>query len=354
MVQLRDPPRYASVADPSRPPDPKQGVIEEARQRRRRRHVGMAAAVLALGAGLIAVLLSGGSGAGKHSLLHFRPRAAVPPRSSAPGLGHMRLSPSLQGGQAGWCVAWTSSGGGGCGALPLRDSPIFGGVLVEPSRLGPPSHSGPPAPLGPYKVTVLTIPAALAVAVGHEKPVPTRPTGLPYGYRFAVVPTASASPSIVAFDAHGHRIGERFEPSLAGPASFWQRPERPPPGLCQLSARGLHGLTAEWGHVVSRVAAYRGVVGRIFQSCVDTEYYLDNWPLETAILLDAEHPGGPPGPLPGMTPVPGVPQVFNAPGALTGNLTAERRSNAWLVVAGGSGPAQRLAVLRHLQATIRL
>jgi hypothetical protein len=112
-------------------------------------------------------------------------------------------------------------------------------------------------------------------------------------------------------------------------------------------------LTAQWGHVLSRVAAYPGVVGRTFQSCVDTEYYLYNWPLETAILLDAEHPGAPPGPLPGMTPLRRVPHVFDAPGALTGDLTAQRRSNAWIVVAGGRGPAQRLAVLRHLHATIR-
>jgi hypothetical protein len=227
-------------------------------------------------------------------------------------------------------------------------------MLFEPSHPPPPPRSGAPFSPGAGTETVLTIPAVASVTTGHEKPVPTRPTGLPYGYRIAVVPTASASSSLVAFDAHGHRIAEGFEASPAGPGSFWQRPERSPPGLCQLSAHGLRGLTAQWGHVVSRVAAYRGVVGRAFQSCTDTEYYLNNWPLETAILLDAEHPGGPPGPLPGMTPVAGVPDVFNAPGALTGDLTAERRSNAWLVVAGGSGPAERLAVLRHLQATIRL
>ena len=229
-------------------------------------------------------------------------------------------------------------------------------MLFEPSRTPPPPRSGAPFSPGAGTETVLTIPAVAAVAAGHGRPVLTHPTGLWYGYRIAVVPTASASSSsLEAFDAHGHRIRERFQASLAGATgSFWQRPERPPPGLCQLSASGLHGLTAEWGHVVSRVAAYRGVVGRTFQSCVDTEYYLNNWPLETAILLDAEHPGEPPGPLPGMTPVSKVPPVFNAPGALTGELTAERRSNAWLVVAGGSGPAQRLAVLRHLHATIRL
>jgi hypothetical protein len=55
-----------------------------------------------------------------------------------------------------------------------------------------------------------------------------------------------------------------------------------------------------------------------------------------------------------MTPLPGVPNVFNAPGAIEGDLTAERRPGAWLVVAGGSGPAQRLAVLRHLVANVRL
>lgn len=270
----------------------------------------------------------------------------------------MRLSPSLQGGQAGWCVAWTSSGGGSCGALPLRERPFFGGMLFEPSRPRPPSPSGAPFSPGAGTETVLAIPAVAAVGAGHGKPIPTRPTGLPYGYRVAVVrvaaPSTPSSSDLLAFDARGHPITERFRTRLATPAWYWQRPERPPPGACELTAGGLPGLTAQWGHVLSRVAAYPGVVGRTFQSCVDTEYYLQNWPLETAILLDAEHPGGPPGPLPGMTPLQGVPHVFNAPGALTGDLTAEQRSNAWLVVAGGSGPGQRLAVLRHLHATIRL
>jgi hypothetical protein len=36
------------------------------------------------------------------------------------------------------------------------------------------------------------------------------------------------------------------------------------------------------------------------------------------------------------------------------NLTAERLPGAWLVVTGGSGPAQQLEVLRHLHATIHI
>ena len=228
---------------------PELGVIEEARRRRRRRRLGTTVALAALAGSLMAVLLSGGTGAGRNALSHFRPHVAVPSHSIAPRLGHMRLSPSLQVGQAGWCVAWSSSGGGSCGALPLRDRPFFGGMLFEPSRTPPPPRSGAPFSPGAGTETVLTIPAVAAVAAGHGRPVLTHPTGLWYGYRIAVVPTASASSSsLEAFDAHGHRIRERFQASLAGATgSFWQRPERPPAGLCQLSASGLHGLTAEEG-----------------------------------------------------------------------------------------------------------
>jgi hypothetical protein len=49
-----------------------------------------------------------------------------------------------------------------------------------------------------------------------------------------------------------------------------------------------------------------------------------------------------------------VPGYFNGSGDFHGDLTATRVGDAWLVVAGGSGRAQRIRVLHHLTATITL
>jgi hypothetical protein len=61
-----------------------------------------------------------------------------------------------------------------------------------------------------------------------------------------------------------------------------------------------------------------------------------------------------PAAIPGLSPVPGEAGYVNGPGDFKGELTAIRRGNAWLVVAGGSGLSQRIEVLSHLNATVRL
>lgn len=77
-------------------------------------------------------------------------------------------------------------------------------------------------------------------------------------------------------------------------------------------------------------------------------------PLDTATLLDARHPGRIPAPISLMTPVRGMPGLYNAPAGWHGQLTARRHGASWLVVAGGSGLAQRIEVLVHLRARIAL
>jgi hypothetical protein len=75
---------------------------------------------------------------------------------------------------------------------------------------------------------------------------------------------------------------------------------------------------------------------------------------ENAILLDGEHPGVPPAPIPGMTPTPRMHDMFNGPSDWHGDIASIRHGNAWLVVAGGSALQQRAEVLRHLTPTIRI
>ena len=123
----------------------------------------------------------------------------------------------------------------------------------------------------------------------------------------------------------------------------------------------MSGLSPVGGDVVLQVKGYRLFESRAFQSCADTYYALDSSTLEAAVLLDAEHPGATPAALPYLTPAPGAASVFDAPGGFmrggrggSNNLTAEHLPGAWLVVTGGSGPAQQLELLRHLHATIHL
>ena len=150
--------------------------------------------------------------------------------------------------------------------------------------------------------------------------------------------------------AHGAR--RRVSAWQLGPAG--RHPgaaaSHPLPGACEIAQSGLPGLQPEWGHVLSAIGPVPGAEGELFLSCVDTEYFLHGWPLDSAVLLDAYEPGRALGPIPGADPVPGHPGVVNVVlGALPGDLTARRVGNAWLAVQGGASLAQRLRVLGALR-----
>ena len=95
----------------------------------------------------------------------------------------------------------------------------------------------------------------------------------------------------------------------------------------------------------------------MFVSCIDAGYYLDGWPLQVGVLLDGHRPGQVLGPIPGARPVPGQPGIVDLPtgqfpsSSFTRNfgVTAKRVGNAWLVVQGGSGLAQRVQVLNAMR-----
>jgi hypothetical protein len=105
-------------------------------------------------------------------------------------------------------------------------------------------------------------------------------------------------------------------------------------------------LTPEWGSTLRSISTVNDYVGELFVSCVSTEYYLHGWPMTAAVLLDARHPGSVLGPIPGARPVPGRSDVVDFAGA---SLTARCVGNAWLVLQGGSGTAQRVRVLDALR-----
>jgi hypothetical protein len=102
--------------------------------------------------------------------------------------------------------------------------------------------------------------------------------------------------------------------------------------------------------VLAQIEPVADAEGELFLSCVDTEFYLHGWPLDAAVLLNAEHPGRSPGQIPSATPLAGHPDELDAElGNSSVSLTARRVGAAWLVVAGGRNLAQRLRVLDALR-----
>jgi hypothetical protein len=372
------------------PATPDAGLIRDARNRqirRRRRHAAVLTAAVGLGA-LIAWLVAG-------------PSSKSPPSSGARGkllafehakqrrrLSPWHISPALEGGDYGWCVL-EGGGGGSCATVPTQNTRTLSGVVTIGTIVGT------NVTRREERITALLAPDVRGVLADGRPAVVVTKAQLPYGLRIAqidfarhVPPTAghhgsattvgppgqttftrpsprpgvpqpppvpeTVTPNLLATGANGKPLAY-FNPEPAGRPSmnvrWWEKPQPPPPGPCQIHARGLPALEPEWGHVAATIRPYPAkIIGRAFFSCVDTEYYMNRWPLETAILLDAQHPGRSPASIPGMKPVSGAAGVFNAPGDWHGEITATRQRNAWLVVAGGSGFSQRIEVLRHLRA----
>ncbi len=339
------------------PGEPEQGVIDDARRRhrRRRRHGAILVTALAGVGGVLAAALSGNSSPMPQTSAHSAGAVAIRSQRGA-GPGRARLSPALTGGEYGWCLQ-IEGGGGTCPNLPTADSPLQGAlVATEPG-----AHR---------EVITFLLPREVASVIVNGRlyrPV-TLPGMLPYRLRVARVtipipgghsPAGASAPmpqSILAVNAQGTVLHPKFNPSReAAPERviWWESPRPAPVTPCQIQARGMPALLPKWGHAAAQIHRYPGkIIGSAFFSCIDTEYYLHNWPLETAVLLDAQHPGRAPAPIPGMAPAPNEPGVFEAPGDWHGDLTAIRRGKAWLVVAGGRGAAQRLEVLRHLTVTV--
>ena len=214
----------------------------------------------------------------------------------------------------------------------------------------------------PYKLRLVQIdfPRRIQPTVRHWRgsaavvapPDPTRRGGPP------PPTTPEVTPTLMATGANGKPLTYiNPEPvAMVGVnVRWWKSPTPIPSGPCQIQAHGMPALEGEWGHVASTIRPYPvQIIGRTFFSCIDTEYYLHHWPLDAAILLDAQHPGQPPAPIPNMKAIPNTPGLYSAPGDWHEEMTAVRKEDAWLVVAGGSGLHQREEVLAHLGASVSL
>jgi hypothetical protein len=225
------------------------------------------------------------------------------------------------------------------------------------------------------RTVAITAPRVAYFLVNGARRVATRRLpGLPYGLRIAVIHTplrgsadrlaahGSTSPTLVPLDARGGPIAESRD---YGAVWFrdWNRPAAPLAGPCRLQVSGITGVTAEWGQVATALRPYPApIVGRGFLSCLDTEYSVPHrnvpgWGLRAAVLLDAADPGRiAPAAIPGLTPIPQVPGLYNSTRdpVFRGPLTARREGSAWIVVAGGGPNAEeaRVRLLRHLSVTL--
>lgn len=285
------------------------------------------------------------------------------------------IEPMLQAGQPGWGSAISYEvdgqgiGEGGGGGYPTRSWPF--------AVVGTNGYGGGQAPKGDVVDYFLTGPSVAAVRFGTRTVSTFTSPQLPRGDRAAVFFVPASSPAVVpasgnrppgrsirlvAIDSQGRVIHTRPFTYPIVPSTFWQAPsagysseppftgpDHPLPGACELSEHGLPALTPEFGHVIKRIRPARAAMGEVFLSCIDTTYYLHGWPLEVAVLLDAQHPGKTLGPIPGAHTVRGHSQTVNVPaGSFPGALTALKVGDAWLAVQGGASLAQRLRVLRAL------
>ena len=344
------------------------GVIEEARHRQHRRHIRavLVGMLLLGGVGLLLAHLASGGASSKTS----PNTAGALPAVSHDGSLRVSLSPNLEPGRPGWCVSAVVHGVAlsfGCAALLTRAHPFLG----EDWAWAPGARYATSLVLTPAKVRsilfnahrVLTravpgVPFGLRVAV-LERPVRVRTVA-----RSAQVATVGAGrltlgpPRVITLD--GRRVTEGAETRGAMPVRYWQQPEAPPHGLCELHVSALGGLVEKWGGVVTAMRSTPGqILGDGSVPCLDAGYILGGHAFQAAILLDASQPSHKlPGPIPGLLPIPRDPGFYDtAPNLGYGNpMTAKRQGNAWIVLAGGGRNAEgaRLMLLRHLTGAVRL
>jgi hypothetical protein len=340
-----------------------QGVIKEARRRQRARRIRtVSAAMIAITAAIGTLLaLTSGHGARREAPLHLAPEPSLASRRLPAGAISVRLSPNLEGGQAGWCVfIMEGSGGGGtCGPLPTMGHPLLTG------------SSGWSYGDSDMTTTEISAPRVAYYLVNGTRRVATKAlAGLPYGLRVAVIHTplharagqriafATRAPILIPLDARGAPIKESLD---YGASWFrdWNRPAPQLKGPCQLHVSGLEGITAEWGQVATVLRPYPApIIGAGFLSCMDTEYYLARRGIRASVLLDAANPGrAVPSAIPGMVPIPHLPGFYNdGPGqGFEGEpMTGRRQGKAWVVAAGGGRNAEgaRVRLLRHLTVSL--
>ncbi len=340
-----------------------------------------------LAAALVALMFAGTATAAVISITAERsaPLAGQFPQQAGPGSPHawgleagehyrITVWPVLQGGDSGVCGMIVIEGphgvgSGSCGApYPTTAMPY----LAPNGRTAYPNGI---ITKGGALEYFLTGPSVASVRIGaHLIVTPRSEPGLPAGDRAVVFYLPAGSPEIDPpwFPAeqlslpHGAKtlsvvaVGQNGAPipvdqgarQFRLPARFWERPEKPPSGACALAAPPSYH--AYRGTTAIRLEPESDVEGAALTSCLSVDYNVAGTTLTAAVLVNARSPTSAPPPLFGASPVTGHPGVVNREedtGLNSGRLiafTARRDGNAWIVVEGGRGPAQRIKALRSL------
>jgi hypothetical protein len=281
------------------------------------------------------------------------------PKQAGPGSPHVwgleageryRITvwPVLQGGVSGVCTMIVFEGPhgmgyGGCGApYPTIAKPILapGGRIAYPRGI---------ISKGGAIEYLLTGPSVAAVRIGtHLLITPRREPGLPAGDRAVVFYLPAGSPEI---DPPGFPVAQLGLPFRL-PARYWEEPQKEPRGACALAApssyRAYRGTTAV------RLEPETDVEGAALTSCLSVDYKLPGTTLTAAVLVNARSPKSAPPALFGASPVAGQPGLVNREEDTGPHFstwiayTARREGNAWIVVEGGRGLAQRIQAVRAL------
>jgi hypothetical protein len=337
-------------------------------------------------AALAAVLIAGGtaiaavsiSGEPSQPLSAVIPPGQQPHTALIPGDRYVvGLAPSIQAGQIAWCVSTRTFarsgrpqdfGTGGCSTTAATTgAPLLGSGTDDIVNGGGLSY-------------VFTTARVAAIRIAGGPTVLTRPSAqLPYGYRAAVFEYTASAGLLGLIRIPGgasHLVtplsvsGQPIETDSSGPpveaTRSWFYPQPPATGSCSLSAKPGSPLRTGSGSVITAPVAAPTIAGAAFLPCISTDLYMPRGPastdspagvatqLESAILLNAVQPGAPPAALPDMHAVQGTHGIYDRADAdvFAGNtnpgLTAKRIGTAWLVVAGGTSTAQRIAALKDL------
>lgn len=298
----------------------------------------------------------------------------------------VRLVATLDGGAAGWSVETKIPQG--------RGGESSGAGLPEASN-GPIYAEGCQASPTVTSISVLTTRAVTAVSVAGGPPIRTRtyPTLLD-GLRAVVVELRGHAgqpqpgfrlpcPKLTPLDAQLRPLSRHGKPNkplaitLPGktgwlgkldsgrktcpvappsPVSCVPAPH-PPAGACHLTASSPGpGITEQGGSIATRIEPALGLIGTTFLSCVDYDFFYEEEDrLDSAVLLNAQHPGAQPPSLPAMKPLAGHPGIFTTPG-VEGERVARRIPGAWLVVEESDriGLKIPLALLEALHPEINL
>jgi hypothetical protein len=223
------------------------------------------------------------------------------------------LVPPISAGTVGWCMVTLPEGG--CAAGRSRP-PIVAETWV--------SNGSPAVALG-YALTTGRV--AYVSINGRSSPIPTTTkSGLPDGLRMALIkisgldPERERLPRFTPLDAEGRGISQSAgrgveirQGVLAKevPVTSVRSPMRPGSGVCRIEVQSFDGITANAGSVIITPSRQSGFIGQGYLACASTSYNLKGWPLLASVLLDADHPGVAPPPLPYMQqPLPRHPGIF--------------------------------------------